>query len=79
LAVAYLGDEGKHEVQAGLSPGVEHGATALVDSDVASVDDVEGAGEVEGEDGEDCVGRLVHVKTNAETTCDIRYVINIID
>lgn len=39
-------------MQSWLSPGVEDGPSSLVDPDVAAVDDVEGPGSPEAEDGE---------------------------
>lgn len=49
--VAYLGDEGNHEVQARLSPAIEHGTTTLVHTNVPSVNHMEGACEVQCQDG----------------------------
>lgn len=48
--LAYLGDEGNHEVQTWLSPAIEHGTSTLVHTDVSSVNDMECACEVECED-----------------------------
>lgn len=47
-----LGDEGYHEVEAGFGPGIEHGSTTLVDSNVSRIDNVEGAGPPESQKSE---------------------------